>query len=232
MDKVQDINKKGVAFSGISEALREKDYKTFDSILKSGLLGGRFDKPNIGLTKEKYLKNVKEEKDAVVWFNIVGVDSRSEKIKDSGFLNEYTADSNVLAIIFDLTHFQETPSSWEESQRIVNLKQKRRTHRRAYSGFILSHRVPPRYFKGIVLKLLDEKGKDISCHDYLNKALDISRKMRSSVKKREYIIPIYDRNGNLLWPLLDKYKDQGFMPYEEVKKFMEERERNKKEQKE
>ena len=138
-------------------------------------------------------------------------------------MNEYATDNNVLAIIFDVGNFREIPLTYEQSQRIVNLKQKRRTYRHAYSGFILSHRVPPRYFKGIILKLLDDKYKDVNHQDYISKAIDIVIKMRSSVKKEENIIPVYNRNGDLLWPKQ--------MDYEEVKKFVEERDKKKTEEK-
>ena len=56
-------------------------------------------------------------------------------------------------------------------------------------GFSLSHRIPQRFFKGIVLK----HGKD---SDLLRKTVDLIKESNRS----ENLVPIYDIDGNLLWP--------------------------------
>lgn len=78
-------------------------------------------------------------------------------------------------------------------------------------GYTLQHRIPPRFFKGLVLKPEDD-------NYYLDKLLRGAREtMQEAYKGKEnLLIPIYDVNGNLLWPKQ--------MSYEEVKKFVSERE--------
>ena len=78
-------------------------------------------------------------------------------------------------------------------------------------GFSLSFRVAPRLFKGLVLRVEKAKAEEI-----MKKVDQIVASMREIDKeKEELILPIYDEDGNLLWPKQ--------MSYHEVKKFVAER---------
>lgn len=95
-------------------------------------------------------------------------------------------------------------------------------------GFALKQRIAPRFFTGIVLNLqhvtkrvhnIPRQGdytlnyKDYSNEDNLAKAKEISELMRKlHPDKPELWLPVYDANGNLLWPKP--------MFYEQVKKYV------------
>jgi hypothetical protein len=91
-------------------------------------------------------------------------------------------------------------------------------------GFTLSYRIPPRLFKGIVFQPDEDylKIEKLTPDIMLEEARDIIRIMKEACgKKTELYLPIYDKTGNLLWPKQ--------MSYEEVKKFVVERDAKKKE---
>ena len=96
------------------------------------------------------------------------------------------------------------------------------------AGFILCHRVAPRLFSGIVLSPGKEnpvKGEgagrnfieDTDYAPHVQKIVD--EMMEADKEKPELLVPIYDLYGNLLWPKQ--------MPYEEVKKLVADREKEK-----
>ena len=84
-------------------------------------------------------------------------------------------------------------------------------------GFVLSPRVSPRRFEGLVLQADSELMQQIT-----RQLSEIITKVNKD--KPERIIPIYDKNGNLLWPKQ--------MTHEEIKALVGERDKNKKETKE
>lgn len=126
-------------------------------------------------------------------------------------------------------------------------------------GFVLSHRVAPRYFTGIVIKpfrsMLEEeihqelqnrtnrygyysasdkkdflsyanleRIEDERSDELLKEAKRIAELMKKVSKgKINLLVPIYDVHGNLLWPKQ--------MSYEEVKKIVTGREKQKEEEK-
>lgn len=72
-------------------------------------------------------------------------------------------------------------------------------------GFTISHRVPPANFKGIVVRASNE-----STTPPANVQVIVNTMLRVYSKTPHLLLPIYDTNGNLLWP-----KN---MTYEEIKK--------------
>jgi hypothetical protein len=85
-------------------------------------------------------------------------------------------------------------------------------------GFRLSPRVPPRRFSGIVFEM-EKLDHSLASEDELSRrSEEIVSVMNESTKKNS-LLPIYDTNGNLLWPKK--------MSYEEVRKFVAEREPKK-----
>lgn len=103
MEKVQDVNKKGTAFSSVFD-------KNLSSVLKLGLLGtgpkgkarGMSGQQTEEERKKTWIENVRKEREGVVFFNIIGPsgNDRGEPstIKTASF-NEGTT------IIFDLSKF-------------------------------------------------------------------------------------------------------------------------------
>jgi hypothetical protein len=107
------------------------------------------------------------------------------------------------------------------------------------NGFIITRRVAPRNFDGVYLTLsrakkineyglatkdnvdLNEREKVISLR--INSAIEAMKQASKNTGKDRYF-PIYDVGGNLLWPKQ--------MSYEEVKKFVEERDKEKEVEKE
>lgn len=99
-------------------------------------------------------------------------------------------------------------------------------------GFVASPRIKPKKFEGVVLSKLKSTqfhkfGKTKSGNIYYTEdemseiVKDVVGTMKDADKKDpSLLIPIYDSDGNLCWPQK--------MTYEEVKKFVEERDKNKK----
>ncbi len=81
-------------------------------------------------------------------------------------------------------------------------------------GFVLSYRIAPRLFKGFVLS-----------QDHMEKATArLEKIMRETCKDdKESLIPIYNKQGDLLWPKQ--------MSYEDVKKFVAEKKKEKEDKK-
>lgn len=62
-------------------------------------------------------------------------------------------------------------------------------------GFTVLNRVPPKFFKGLVLHTLDDVDKQEQ-----NINLVVKKMIEEYSSKPELILPIYDVKGNLLWP--------------------------------
>ncbi|MFC1618182.1 hypothetical protein ACFL2B_02785 [Patescibacteria group bacterium] len=70
-------------------------------------------------------------------------------------------------------------------------------------GFVLSFRVAPRLFKGIVLKEVSGETAD-----YQARVDEVVTAMRKTYKdQEELLVPIYDTEGNLLWPQEKSYTE-------------------------
>lgn len=214
------------------------------------------------LTKNLWAEKTKEHKNSVIHFNIAGrmTEENMEDPRYQGFpiaTSHWvrTTRNNSVSILFDLDKFKEENPV---QGRSVKEKLKTRTFRAnvgyfdpsyfekhpfkkgesatlSEGGFLLSHRVAPRLFTGVCLGFARKGKTEKEDEDFLNKKMDnksflskqedtIVEIIKSCKNDPHKLVPIYDIYGNLHWP---KY-----MPYEEVKKFVAERDKNKKEEKE
>lgn len=108
----------------------------------------------------------------------------------------------------------------------------------ADNGFALSFRVSPRWFQGVVFRVdrdathdevmhadefsttrIKKHIADVSKDVNEKRAQEISHAMLTSTRDISKLVPVYDVHGNMWWPKR--------MSYEEVKKFVEEREKAK-----
>lgn len=280
MAKVQDINRYGTAYTVIRGVMN--DTEKLNKILMNGVLGtpirrGLREK----VTREKWVKYVREEKDAALFMNIMGT-SAEEKMKETAYFEE----KEVLAIVFDLNFFEEqqidqkgqtnrtySPRGLRERDEEQWLMEYRKFKESGFApnakpktplvsssdGYHLSYRVAPKYFRGIILKLSRnlsqteteiqieisrknwDKRKGVGFYDAGREAEDRERLSNQIVedenlehyqtKVQEIVstmsamnldfVPVYDVNGDLLWPKQ--------MSYDEVKKFVAERDAGKKE---
>jgi hypothetical protein len=242
MEKVEDINAPGNAFSvtDLQDCVSSPKLK---SILSDGLLGHSYFWPEsrgMGekamVNKETWAKNTRVHKNSLVHFNITGqillpADSKFP-IADSAWMQDN--EDGKIAVLFDLSKYEEDATIGGETKDKLgsrtfrphefnaNAKLKDSTY-----GFTLSHRVPSRFFKGLVIKLVTgEKHTDKygvlrgqECRDsviYDEQANKIGKIMREVYQdKSDLLLPIYDHYGNLRWPKK--------MRREEVKKFIAER---------
>lgn len=249
MDKVKDIDKKGIAYSSLSLGA----YKTetakdrFLSALNNGLLGTTGGTAN----REEWIKISKSKPNRlVVHFNITGrtlfrdketrslIKDRHDPSKTEIANNLWTKQSGAISLLFDISKFKEDEPHDRSDFHTNKIHTYRAGRDTDYDpkikhalknpetgkwdvdpqyGFILSPRVNSRFFQGIVLTRGKEKNDK-----YLNKIEEIAEIMGDCYKeKQNMLLPIYDENGNLLWPKQ--------MSYEEVKKFVAERDAKKKE---
>ncbi|MFA6278528.1 MAG: hypothetical protein WCS97_00365 [Candidatus Paceibacterota bacterium] len=237
MEKVQDINKKGTAFTQINvtrdaggggEHSLKKE--VLAKIYREGLLGcPDFTWGKTEISKENWSKNLRdgESSGGNVFFNILGrMDAykyeQPQSIKDSHWMSR--RNPNVF-IIFDLSSFSERVEMGKSKRASELFPGKSRTYRAmdnlhgfhddqlneegativtSEDGFALSHRLAPRYFRGIV-------------GDYGT----LDAQIEAYKDKPELLLPIYNEEGDLRWPKQ--------MSYEEVKKFVAERDKGKEE---
>ncbi|MDO8511660.1 MAG: hypothetical protein Q7S57_00130 [bacterium] len=237
MGKVQDIDKKGTAYTGISRS--EPIYgmpHRLGEILKYGLLGVDHHYSS-GKTPYEYWQRdgamTGTMKGSFINFNIVG--RIREKISpdktqiaqtdySGGKLNDGSRTdiiSPAISIIFDLSSYKEQPAPRDffagpqSSRKYHAVKHKSAEQPSLESGFALSYRIAPRKFRGIVLSC------PLNQIDENSSLLDSVRLQMEEVNKTkpEFLVPIYDINGNLLYPKQ--------MSYDEVKKFVAERDAEK-----
>lgn len=126
MDKLEDINEKGMAFSVVVKNSKDTqiDYlEKIKNILQNGLLGVQPEQENwedkyFGdtsysngrfITPENWSKSVREDRKSLIHFNIVGR-SYEEQLNDHDKFvikeSHFMAENNV-AIIFDIKHLKE-----------------------------------------------------------------------------------------------------------------------------
>jgi hypothetical protein len=265
MDKVEDVNKKGMAYHVLGAASSEVKSMGVLNVLKRdlqfGLLGNmgrvsprknlieeysKFKDQNPSFSEKNWAKSVRKFKPAPVFFNIVG---RSEISLWNRRLYPYAkfeianstwvrSKEDKIVITFDLSKFKEVEDI-ELFKNPENLKTNTYYndcpsvgspgYANTEEGFILSSRVAPRFFKGIVFNLLsnekNDKGENIrkDCTDPVmmqERADEIVSTMKEAYKNREdMLLPVYDVYGNLYWP-----KN---MNYKEVKKFVAEKNKEK-----
>lgn len=69
-------------------------------------------------------------------------------------------------------------------------------------GFVVSHRVAPRYIKGITLHQGQHYSRESLIHELVEAMKETTKK-----KKRDSFLPIYNIFGDLLWPKRISYKN-------------------------
>ncbi|MBI2056316.1 MAG: hypothetical protein HYT37_02960 [Candidatus Sungbacteria bacterium] len=85
-------------------------------------------------------------------------------------------------------------------------------------GFEIFSRVSPRFFKGIVVARDFGGVKSLGLH---GNSVEFEKEIIEIMQEEKVLLPVYDENGNLLWPKP--------MWYEQVKKFVAERDTKKEE---
>ena len=257
MQRVQDIDSKGLAYSAIAYSKLDVEGNCWDfeknaltDCLKYGILGqvSWYDQRHLKPGREHsspaatWAIGVRDQGEGVVFFNIIG--RSREKVpagKTQIETTSYPTCADTVSIIFDSTSFQEVTPEEDRNRRgqFGSLGHKKFTafqygrdteYKLGESsnttdfGFILSHRLAPREFKGVVIsdstfEALPE-GKPIEARTLSNdklvrRAEEVAGLMIES--NPDKVNPIYDVHGNLLWPKQ--------MTYEEVKKIVVEREK-------
>ncbi len=261
MEKVQDIDECGIAFS----VLPKRPDFDIESVFQDGLLGTSL-KEHDGCAGHKITRKewitLREKQDAAVHFNIVGRMDNSwlrRRLRDNpaeDIASSYWMRPGKIAILFDISTMKELlPSGyrtdqqnantfrgahgygdlvqtigWEVVNRLEELPrdtpmadprvQEIIEDLREYepycdipasciidqpsdTGFIACHRIKPAQFRGIVIH-----ESELLCGTV--------NSMRSSYADRsEKLLPVYDKDGNLLWPKK--------MSYEEVQEFVAQR---------
>lgn len=99
--------------------------------------------------------------------------------------------------------FQKTGMTKEEYQEFINFVVSKGSMENLMTtpgggpaeGFTVSHRVPPRYFKGFVL----HQGLERSTDELVEDLVGVMKKHSTEIGQ-EFFLPIYDLFGNLLWP--------------------------------
>lgn len=241
MDKVIDIDEYGTAFSSLSfqssPELSEITTRLQDT-LRYGFLGTSGEGNETTLSNEARLTKWQQDMrtwnipESQVWFNIVG---RMSGIKGQNQIDKSGMISiNGIAMVFDISSFKELPAgkirdihqpgrpkehivgtfSADTDRTVMHAiseaisrggKYRKFSHQvPEYKGFHTPFRIAPRLFQGLVLDTSNPYSNNLAV--YLKTMLDVY------CDKPEMLLPLYDENGNLLWPRQ--------MSYEEVKKFV------------
>lgn len=268
MEKVQDIEAKGTAFTVI-------DPEGLDSVLDNGLLGNNPFSRGKRPMKRDWIEGRKASK-GLVHFNIVGRSCNPFMRGSPTSLRNsyYVQGQREHILLFDISHFEEYPPIPKEE---IQKREREKTysprtfravlefgyqdlvkrfgeplpmpgsqvvrdaiagdpdglgkrldqngllrHVDSEFGFVLTFRVSPRYFTGLVIKLPAGVFNQQQLQENVEKTASIMRRYFQA--KQDLLIPLYDLSGNLRWPMK--------MSYDEVKKFVAERELKKSEAKE
>lgn len=248
MDKVQDIDKRGVAFTSLYffRKYGDKEYKErFASLLRDGLLGSgdfRGEKPyliedsverrNLWHSQVKKVRETGNLLLSQVWFNIVGrmADVRDEKQIDSSRPISTSYDKECVVLTFDISNLKELPSGTLHTPESFNLYLDELGIKTKVGGKTFAGNGG---FEGY--DYYAPYGVDSSFGFETNFRVAPRRfnglvvKNMSQAKLEDYIslmikdgktiLPVYDMVGNLLWPKQ--------MNYEEVKVFVAERDAKK-----
>lgn len=105
MNKVQDIERPGIAFSVI------KNIK-FEDVIKEGLLGS-YEMPTKGMStdinKEDWAKRARKDRNSNVYFNITGrmAGKKSQSIRSSYWVSHSKLQQNNIIILFNISKFKE-----------------------------------------------------------------------------------------------------------------------------
>jgi hypothetical protein len=222
-----------------------KNERQLRSILENGLLGGSglrmADDRHLrsGDLKQDWVSNTRNFRNSTVYFNVLGrmhkrehaPYRKSNKLMENPIeLSEYFfGKGKVIAFLLDLSKFKEVEP--HASRKFVSEKTKTYHIDRVQNidektsdeeGFALHFRVAPQFLKGMIvsrLKVYDDLSEQAQSLE-IDWIADIQKEIYKS--NPELLMPIYDSGGNLLWPKQ--------MAYEELKGFIEERDRLESEQ--
>jgi len=225
--KVQDINKDGIAYSSTP-------IRNFESIFKEGFLGTD-DNPHPQQKDERkreWAINARKRdiRKNRIWFNITGRDY----LGDRCYKDAIYASHGSVTVLFNLQTFQELSSDahggWEKYSElyqkkfgtipkpklqtfarygssnmsigpleVLNVEKNRNERGKEQSssdtGFTAAFRVNPRLFTGLVIDLKDSEVDTGNLADVM-----------LNCGKPERVLPIYDKLGNLLWPVEMSHK--------------------------
>lgn len=145
-----------------------------------------------------------------------------------------------MGVIFDINSFKEhrirqgrtAKIHHYASENIYNpdaTNQRGDTTSPSEQGFILAPRIAPRFITGLILNRISEERRDPDCFLSETNIVNLVKIVKVMIGEHQLnpkinLLPVYNSHGDLLWP------EQ--MSYEEVKEFVAERERKKKETKE
>jgi len=262
MAKVQDIDGHGIGYSMIGR--REGYTKEYLSrVLADGLLGATIKGKNATYdvpTREKWVKNARQKKDAAIFFNITG--RSDEKSSHREYCpTEISASCYIwggrdnIGILFDISSFEEDEPGenkcgkggremeqksgrYRADALVMNVEKYKKWKEKDFYpspdhavdteyGYILSHRIAPRFFTGILInpktKVSGPIGTESKKRDR-QELVELARKIATGMlevdkDKPDLLVPIYDTDGNLLWPKQIDYKD--------MRKFVTERDKKK-----
>ncbi len=278
MSKVQDIDARGTAFHVANRMVGEKTEEIFrEGLLGQPIGGGR----TFGATTlDRELKfgkdwaaHVTKKKEGFVHVNIVGRQTELKKkqfewrdkteIGRSYYMGFNPSTPEKIAIIFDISGYEERSSVQKSQSKTFKVNQSPGTlgyeeengipKPDSEYGFIVSYRIAPRLFQGVVLIAGRDKNEREIDMELFNNYRDDKRPEEELIKeikkekvedknpvhalkelvgtmhqvykeKPEMMLPVYDTYGNLLWPKQ--------MTYAEVKQFVAERDTKKNEGKE
>jgi hypothetical protein len=226
-----------------------------ETIFQNGLLGqNRENRDRCQIADRKSWANeIRKNKKGVVFFNITGRSDKELDRLNSGKSEEDTEISysyfvrpqrkgTCYVILFDISNFKEEGLDAKKlgskkykpdnvSGRDVEMgyedwkdtgfdPEKYFPYSRINTeyGYVLSFRVAPKFFEGIVIKPSGPETKHKE-----NMSTEVQKVLKLMAGNKNVLLPIYDVHGNLLWPKQ--------MNYEEVKKFVTEREKQKEEEK-
>jgi len=241
--KIENINSDGTAFTVINGfgGAKSMNRERIKKVFTEGLLGTSYDwdesiisqhgntDNSSNLTKELWASKTREFKNSIVDFNIVGRMHHSDEYYCPISHSEWVAKQKDKAIIitFDLSKYAEET---ELSSRYETGKLKTRTFRLntwggnidpkrgkadSQMGYMLSHRVSPRFFKGVILGTINgwEAELNVDNATFITKAKDyISDMVENSKGNPQKIVPVYDLYGNMHWPM--------YMTREEIKNYI------------
>jgi len=234
MDKVQDINGKGTAYTVIDRGSYERNMSKsiLKHILEEGFnpRGGTNYFNIVGRSVESVrLENRRirgmeiknsfwfDEKVSNIVFIIDIKDSEEvEEIKSSDCIGKYQLEPAYLPGIIEKT-FGEVPRGeseiknhpkFEEMKKNGYIDEMGRANPFTEYGFISFGSIEQDRFRGVVIKDVDKRLLNFIVNEMIK---------NYHHEKGNMLLPIYDTDGNLLWP-----KN---MKYDEVKKFIEERDK-------
>ncbi|OGF51819.1 hypothetical protein A2739_01495 [Candidatus Giovannonibacteria bacterium RIFCSPHIGHO2_01_FULL_43_100] len=256
MGKIDDIFEYGTAYTAITAQKNADpesvlgDNGTLEKVLKHGVIGtsrsGEISSEETKPEPAVWHRKLKEKKQVTVSFNIQGRSFRSGQIhskttpprlhelylQEKEYHHFYNVWHRGISIVFDISNLKEIPPQYvhEKSHpkpfppktfgirggrsHLVKTPDERGNLCTTIEyGFSLQSRISPRQIRGMILS-----------PQYENQlSLVIDKIKKNYEETSENLIPAYNESGDLLWPKQ--------MSYEEVKRFVAERDKNKKEEK-